>query len=90
MQGLEFVAFVLRHPTFKSIVAGNKLIGFADTELQVIVVAPCKKPPRPTPPTFRFYTVHYESGQIWLELHFVWCAEAYSHRMAKVLRGDTL
>lgn len=81
MRGLEFVAFVQQHPTFKSIVAGHELIGFADTELQVIVVAP---------PPFMFYTVYYESGQIWLELHFVWCAEAYNHRMAKVLRGDTL
>lgn len=66
MRWLEFVAFVLQHPTFKSIVAGHELIGFADTELQVIVVAACEKGS-----PFRFYTVYYESGQIWLELHFV-------------------
>lgn len=50
MRGLGFVAFVLQHPTFKGVVAGHELIGFADTELQVIVVAPCEKaPPSPHP-----------------------------------------
>lgn len=85
MRGLEFVAFVPQHPAFKSTVAGHELIGFADTALQVIVAAACEEGS-----PFGFYTVYYESGQIWLELHFVWCAEACNHRMAKVLRGDTL